>query len=175
MTDPELPPDVRAAGAVLYLFGQEVTRIAALPTDSVAERAGETVLLLDRVPIYLPDPLVRLLADFADRPRPPGWAANHPNPWLFPSAEPGRHITGSALARRLTAHGIPSRPARAAALVQLAQDMPPAVLAPMLGLNLNTLTRWRSWAVTDWTAYLQARAAAWPAHVNGTGGAPTTG
>lgn len=48
--------------------------------------------------------------------------------------------------------------ARATALVQLAQDMPPAVLAAMLGLHLNTVRRGRSRAVTDWTAYLQARA-----------------
>ncbi|WP_374222914.1 helix-turn-helix domain-containing protein [Streptomyces sp. MBT65] len=52
---------------------------------------------------------------------------------------------------------MPSRPARATALVQLAQDMPPAVLAALLGLHLNTVTRWRSRAVTDWTAYLEAR------------------
>ncbi|MQS15866.1 hypothetical protein F7Q99_27300 [Streptomyces kaniharaensis] len=148
-------------------------------------RTGEPVLVLDQVPIRLPDPLARLLADFADRPRPPGWAANHPNHWLFPSTEPGRHITGAALVRRLTAHGIPSRPARAAALVQLAQDMPSAVLAPMLGLNLITLTRWRARAATDWTAYLQARtsnraathrgSATAPAGVNPDGGSPTTG
>ncbi|MFJ5927567.1 hypothetical protein ACIQF6_33730 [Kitasatospora sp. NPDC092948] len=157
LTDTDLPLDVRAAGAILLLFGQEVTRIAALPTNAVTVRASETVLVLDRVPIRLPAPLARLLTDFADRPRQPGWAANHPNPWLFPSTDPGRHVTGGSLVRRLTAHGIPSRPARAAALVQLAQDMPPAVLAPMLGLNLITLTRWRARAATDWTAYLQAR------------------
>ncbi|MBP0451201.1 hypothetical protein J5Y04_16870 [Kitasatospora sp. RG8] len=39
----------------------------------------EAVLVLDRVPIYLPDPLARLLTDFANRLRPPGWAANHPS------------------------------------------------------------------------------------------------
>ncbi|MFB7909908.1 hypothetical protein ACFC1T_26075 [Kitasatospora sp. NPDC056076] len=187
LTDTGLPLDVRAAGAILLLFGQEITRIAALPADAVTVRAGESVLVLDQVPIRLPDPLARLLTDFADRPRPPGWAANHPNPWLFPSAEPGRHITGSALVRRLTTHGIPGRPARAAALVQLAQDMPPAVLAPMLGLNLSTLTRWRARAATDWTAYLQARTTArtagnrpgarapGPAPVNPVDATPTTG
>ncbi|MFG2785943.1 helix-turn-helix domain-containing protein [Streptomyces prunicolor] len=68
-------------------------------------------------------------------------------------------MTGSTLARRLTNHGIPSRPARATAMVQLAQDMPPAVLSALLGLHLNTVTRWRSRAVTDWTVYLAARAA----------------
>ncbi|MFE6872815.1 hypothetical protein ACFVFS_40580 [Kitasatospora sp. NPDC057692] len=130
LTDTELPLDVRAAGAILLFFGQETTRVAALPTDAVTVRNNETLLALDQVPIRLPDPVARLLADFANRPRPPGWAANHPNRWLFPSAEPGRHVTGGALVRRLTAHGIPSRPARAAALVQLAQDMPPGCPRP---------------------------------------------
>ncbi|MEU3558504.1 hypothetical protein [Kitasatospora sp. NPDC006786] len=45
----------------------------------------------------------------------------------------------------------------------------------MLGLDLSTLTRWHSRAATDWTAYLQARGAARPAHVDMSGGAPTTG
>ncbi|MFI6402302.1 helix-turn-helix domain-containing protein [Streptomyces sp. NPDC050548] len=158
LTDTALPLDVRCSGAILFLFGQEVTRIAALPADAVTARDQETVLVLHHVPIHLPAPLPRLLSEFADQPRPPGWSTNYPNRWLFPAAEPGRHITGSALARRLTDHGIPSRPARATALAQLAQDMPPPVLSALLGLHLSTVTRWRSRAVTDWTAYLEARA-----------------
>ncbi|MFE6848823.1 hypothetical protein [Streptomyces sp. NPDC057686] len=35
--------------------------------------------------------------------------------------------------------------------------MPPAVLAPMLGLHIGTLVKWRRCAATDWTAYLEAR------------------
>ncbi|WP_043663311.1 hypothetical protein [Streptomyces xylophagus] len=116
LPDTALPLDIRCAGAILFLFlfGQEVTRIAALPTDAMAVRNQETVLLLDHVPIRLPAPLTRLLSEFADQPRPPDWATNYPNRWLFPAAQPGRHITGSTLARRLTDYGIPSRPARAA-------------------------------------------------------------
>jgi hypothetical protein len=49
LTDTALPLDVRAAGAVLFLFGHEVTRIAALPADAVTVRAGETVLVLDQI------------------------------------------------------------------------------------------------------------------------------
>ncbi|MDH6710641.1 hypothetical protein P3T27_007391 [Kitasatospora sp. MAA19] len=53
----------------------------------------------------------------------------------------------------------------------------------MLGLHLNTVTRWRSRAATDWTAYLQAwtssRTAGQPesaaARVNQTGATPTSG
>ncbi|MFG2910937.1 hypothetical protein ACGF13_38555 [Kitasatospora sp. NPDC048286] len=58
--------------------------------------------------------------------------------------------------RRLTAHRIPVRPGRTNALVQLAQDLPPAVLALMLGLHTVTTARWRHRAATDWTAYLEA-------------------
>nr|WSX54032.1 hypothetical protein OG409_37000 [Streptomyces sp. NBC_00974] len=43
------------------------------------------------------------------------------------------------------------------ALVQLAPDLPPAILAPMLGLHPITAQQWRRRAATDWTAYLEAR------------------
>jgi len=56
LSDTALPLDIRCAGAVLFLFGQEVTRIAALSTDAMAVRNQETVLLLDHVPIRLPAP-----------------------------------------------------------------------------------------------------------------------
>ncbi|MFD5978348.1 MULTISPECIES: hypothetical protein [Streptomyces] len=118
---------------------------------------GDTVLVLDRTPIRLPEPLARLLAELADRPPPSGWAANSPHRWLFPCSRPGQHVSDTALARRLAAHHIPIRPARTTALVQLAQDLPPAVLAPMLGLHVVTAQRWRQRAATDWSAYLAAR------------------
>jgi len=41
--------------------------------------------------------------------------------------------------------------------VQLAEDLPPAVLAPMLGLHAATAEHWRRRAATDCTAYLEAR------------------
>ncbi|MEV7601249.1 hypothetical protein AB0O91_28175 [Kitasatospora sp. NPDC089797] len=118
---------------------------------------NDTVLVLDRVPIRLPEPVAWPLTELTNQPTPPGWVANHPDHWLFPSTEPGRHLSGGRLGRRLAAHGIPNRPARATALVQLAQDMPPAVLAPMLGLHTNTLVKRRRRAATDWTAYLEGR------------------
>ncbi|MFD9302139.1 hypothetical protein ACFWCB_05455 [Streptomyces sp. NPDC060048] len=157
LTDTELPLDVRTAGAVLYLFGQELTRIAALPDDAISVRDGEAVLLLDRVPIRLPEPLALLAAELTSRQPTPGWATAYPSRWLFPAARPARHLTGAALGRRLADHNIPNRPARAAALVHLAQDMPPAVLAPLLGIHIGTAVKWRRHAATDWTAYLEAR------------------
>ncbi|KOG22557.1 MULTISPECIES: hypothetical protein [Streptomyces] len=115
------------------------------------------MLVLDRTPIRLPEPLARLLAELAHQLPPSGWAANSPRRWLFPGTRPSRHVSGTVLARRLAVHHIPIRPARTTALVQLAQDLPSAVLAPMLGLHVMTAQQWRRRAANDWSAYLEAR------------------
>lgn len=77
--------------------------------------------------------------------------------WLFPGIRPGTHRSTGPLSRALAAHGVPLRPSRATALLQLAQDMPPAVLAPLLGMHVITAQQWRRRTGTDWTTHLQAR------------------
>ncbi|MER6319999.1 hypothetical protein ABT237_40580 [Streptomyces sp. NPDC001581] len=156
LNDRSLPLEVRAAGAILLLFGQHLTRIAALPADALTTFNGDQAVVLDRIPIRLPGSLATLLTELSDQ-TPSGWAANSPSRWLFPGTRPGQHLSATVLARRLTAHGIPIRPARNTTLTQLAQDLPPAVLAPLLGLHVVTATQWRRRAATDWTAYLEAR------------------
>ncbi|MFK0258657.1 hypothetical protein [Streptomyces sp. NPDC090445] len=160
LTDIRLDLDVRAAGAILLLFGQHLTRIASLPTAALTTHDGTVYLTLGRTPIPLPTTLADILTTLADRPAPQGWAANTSAGWLFPSDLPGAHIS----ARRpqptpgRPAHPQPARPNHS--LVALACDLPPAVLGPMLGLHPITAVRWRRRAATDWTAYLEARTAA---------------
>lgn len=156
LTDNALPLEVRVAGAILNLFGQHLTRIAALPTDALSTMDGHPVLVLDRTPIRLPAPLAVLLTELIQRPV-AGWAANVPRRWLFPGPRPGGHISAVVLARRLAARQIPIRQTRTTALIELAQDLPPAILAPMLGLHVITAQQWRHRAANDWTAYLEAR------------------
>ncbi|MFE2324782.1 hypothetical protein ACFXD5_12845 [Streptomyces sp. NPDC059385] len=114
-------------------------------------------LTLSRTPIPLPASLADLLTDLSYIPAPTNWAANSSHDWLFPGCRPGQHLSGTVLGRRLAAHHIPNRPARATALVALAQDPPPAVFGPMLGVHPVTAAHWRRRAATDWTAYLEAR------------------
>ncbi|MCX5078478.1 hypothetical protein OG321_39255 [Streptomyces sp. NBC_00424] len=113
-----------------------------------------------------PHPPARILGQPVDRPkrhdRADQLGGNTSQDWLFPGNRPGQHLSATILGRRLAAHHIPNRPARATALVALAQDPPPAVLGPMLGLHPVTAARWRRRASTDWTAYLEARLAAPP-------------
>ena len=59
--------------------------------------------------------------------------------------------------RKLLDHGIDARPARNAALIALLEDVPPPILADLLGLNIGTAARWADIARRDWTAYLAAR------------------
>ncbi|MEV0188293.1 hypothetical protein ACIPYS_07875 [Kitasatospora sp. NPDC089913] len=158
LTDTTMLPEVRAAGALLLLFGQHATRIAARHTsalDTTAIRCSSSTGPRSACP----NPSPASSSTLPTSHRPPDGGGPLPPRWLFPGIRPGQHISATTLCRRLTAHHIPIRPARTTALVQLAQDLPPAILAPMLGLHVVTAQHWRRRAATDWTAYLQARRA----------------
>ena len=64
----------------------------------------------------------------------------------------------ATLASRIrTEFDLKVRPARNAALCDLAQDMPASVLADLLGLQIEAALRWTALVKTDWSAYLVAR------------------
>lgn len=155
--DEDLPLDVRAAGSLLLLFGRHLTHIVTLTTGHLGVHDGYPTLRLDSTPIRLPEPLATLLNRLIDQQPRQGWIGNTPGTWLFPGARPGTHRSTGPLARVLTGHGIPIRASRVTALIQLAEEMPPAVLDPLVGLHVITALQWRRRAATDWTAYLPAR------------------
>ncbi|KPI12345.1 hypothetical protein OV450_2963 [Actinobacteria bacterium OV450] len=157
LTDTRLDLDVRAAGAILLLFGQHLTRIAALPTTALTTGDGTTFLTLGRTPIPLPTTLADTLTTLADCPAPQGWPRTSAA-WLFPGTCPAP-TSPPPPAADAWQHHIPNRPARTTAPVALACDLPPAVLGPMLGLHPITAVQWRRRATTGWTAYLAARTA----------------
>ncbi|MGH3608372.1 MAG: hypothetical protein ACRDRD_09850 [Pseudonocardiaceae bacterium] len=77
--------------------------------------------------------------------------------WLFPGGLPGRPAR-DGLYRALHAHlPVHLRRARSAALAALAADIPAAVLAQLLDLNINTAINWANYAQHDWSTYLATR------------------
>src|SRR5262249_3261670 len=96
----------------------------------------------------------------AARPRRPG-AARAPGgagpppatTWLFPGHLPGRPITPARLGERLRAMGIYAQTGRRAALLDLAAQLPAAVLADLLGLHETTAAKWMHQAGGDWSRY----------------------
>ena len=71
-----------------------------------------------------------------------------------PRAAPGRPITPARLAERLRALGIPVKAGRRAALIDLAAQLPAAVLADLLGLHPTTVVGMDGTRPGgDWTRY----------------------
>jgi hypothetical protein len=52
---------------------------------------------------------------------------------------PGQPLTASTLSKKLTRHGINSRPGRH--IISLASDLPAPVLAELTGMHINTAVR----------------------------------
>lgn len=149
----------RVAGSLVLLYAQPLSRIAAMTTDQISEHDGDVSVRIGRYDVTLPQPLAGLLRDLAATGR-----AHHvgigatPTTWLFPGLLPGRPITAHRLGDRLGQLGIEARAGRRAALLQLAAQVPAAVLADMLGITANTAVDWVRAAGGDWANYAGATA-----------------
>ncbi len=93
--DDTLPVATRVAGLFVVLYAQRVTHIARLTVDDVATTGDRVGLVLGSVPVTLPDPMTRLVAELVATRR--GHAVSGDSGksrWLFPGGQPGRPISG---------------------------------------------------------------------------------
>lgn len=157
--DQDVPLDVRVAGALVLVFGLHVARIVELTTDDLG-LGDEPQLRINGHNLVLPPALGTLLdqhvatattTSLVDR---SGTPAN----WLFPGQHAGRPLAGASLVSKLVAHEIPARISRNSALLNLASDLPAAVLSSLLGLSETAAVRWVHRTKRDWHAFLQVRA-----------------
>jgi hypothetical protein len=159
LTDTAMPSPTRIAGALVLLFGIRLSRITALRSTDITRRGADTYLTLGAEPTLLPASLAALIHEHVHtlRPATPVIASLTHDPWLFPGRVPGRHAESTHYGERLRRYRIPTRAAHNSALISLAADLPPAVLAHLLDININTATGWAKYAKRDWTDYLAAR------------------
>jgi hypothetical protein len=153
-------PD-RVAACLVLLYAQPVTRIAALTTDHL-QRSDDSGVQLhlddphdDTGLLVLPE-LGSLLAQLPGRPPPGPARALPPETWLFPGRRPGHPLHAQTLARRLRALGVDPRPDRNSTLLELARELPPAVLGRLLHLHPGTAARWADTAGGNWARYAAA-------------------
>lgn len=164
--DDDLPSGHRLAGCLVLLYGQPVRRLAALRRSDITTKAGHTTISLGSEALLLAPPLDQLARELAAGSAPDaatlGLAQSFPagQQWLFPGRRAGQPIGDKGLSRRLTALGIPVRGARNSALLELAREVPPSILADLLGLTPEAVDRWRELAGGSWTSYIAARAPA---------------
>jgi hypothetical protein len=69
------------------------------------------------------------------------------------------HGHPGSFGQRLKRSGLTIRGGRNTALIALAAELPAAVLADLLAINVTTATRWAGYAKRDWHDYLAARRA----------------
>ncbi len=152
----------RVAGAILLCYGQQLSHIAVITTDQIHRHRASVSVRFGTHDITVPEPLAGLLTELLDTGRRHLGVGTPraPSPWLFPGHLPGRPITPARLGERLRAVGLRALPGRRATLLQLAAEVPAAVLADLLHLSAGTATRWTRDAGGDWSRYAASLALA---------------
>lgn len=141
----------------MLLYAQPLTRITRLTTSHVRDGPAGMRLPLGDTPVEVPEPLATHIRDLVGRRR--GHAAighTDDNPWLFPGGRAGQPISAERLQVRLTRLGIPARAGRAAALMELAAQLPAVVLSKLLGISLGAATGWNQAAGNTRASYAAA-------------------
>ncbi|MFE5309853.1 hypothetical protein [Isoptericola sp. NPDC056578] len=163
LTDATMPDDVRAAGALLLLYGIPLQRIVELTHDNLIMAPGTNTVTDFRVTsgapaVTVPPRLGRLLtglpAPASARGTPLIDPKSNAPAWLFPGRGTAGHVTYTGLANRLRAHGLSVRQSRNAALIGLAADLPAPVISDLLGLSVAAAVNWTRRAGRDWSAYM---------------------
>lgn len=150
----------RVAGCLVLIFAQPITRLGRLTVVDVDDHTRPVRLRLGVEPLELPEPLGDLVVQLKrQRPGLATTAADDRGHWLFPGLRLDAPLHAEHLRRRLQKLGIAARPARAAALLHLAQSLPPAILADLLGISENRAGDWARAATGDWARYAAAQAA----------------
>jgi len=125
-----------------------------MTTDQITTRDSLVLVRLGQHEVPVPDSLARILTDLIAAGRShAGTGSPVISPWLFPGGKPGQPITPSRLGERLRALGIRAMPGRRAALIDLAAQLPAAILADSLNLSPGTAVRWMHQAGADWNRY----------------------
>lgn len=150
----------RVAGILLLLFGQPLTKIAALPTSAITITENDMRISLGQEPIPVPQPFADMLGNhMASRPNLGATAGVAATPWLFPSSRPGRHLGPNFIMTRLRNLGINLLAARNTALQSLVVEAPPPLVAELLGYSYNTTQRHAEIAAQPWARYVTKTAA----------------
>ena len=144
----------RVAGLLILLYAQSAAKVSRLTLDHIEATGSDVRIRLGGEPIVLPEPLDRLVLTLIESRY--GHAVlgdQGTSPWLFPGGRPARPISPYQLSVRLRRLGLHVGEARSTALFQLATELPAAVLARLLGINISVAVNWQRVSSGDWTGY----------------------
>ncbi len=152
--DPHIATVDRVAGSFVLLYGQQLSRVAAMTRNQVHDCGGRLSIRFGTADVEIAEPLAGFVRTHLDAPRRhTSIAAPHDSTWLFPGQLPSRPITPARLGQRLAQLGIDSQTGRRTAMLELARTVPAAVLAELLGIHTTTAADWAHAAGGDWSLY----------------------
>lgn len=151
-----MDPVDRVAGALIVLYAQPLAHILTLTVDDVIVTSTGVQLMLGTDALELPEPLATVIQQLPHRRR-ASPAEQLPTRWLFVGSHADKPLTVNALGNRMRAIGIQPRRFRIAAAEQLAREIPPAMLADVLGLKIESISRHTSIAKGQWANYAADR------------------
>ena len=152
--DPDIASIDRVAGCFVLLYGQQLSRVAAMTRSQVHDRGEGLSIRFGTGDVEIPEPLAGFVRAHLHAPRRDTSIAAPPDStWLFPGHLPGQPITPSRTGQRLAQLGIDCQTGRRAAMLELARTVPAAVLADLLGIHTTTAADWAHAACGDWSGY----------------------
>ncbi|MEV5691393.1 hypothetical protein [Micromonospora globbae] len=142
----------RVAGLLVVLYAQNAADVSRLTLGHLQITDDSVRIRLGDRPIEIPEPLATLTRELVTA-RTHSRSHVGSQTWLFPGRLAGRPITDDALRNRLARIDIHARETRTAALFQLATELPAAILARVLGIDIKGAVRWQRACAGDWTTY----------------------
>jgi integrase len=145
--DPQknIEPGLRLAAGLVIIYGFRSHEIRGLSLADITFTNETVWIRFGHEPLRLPEELGEYARQAAGRRRVMRFGGNAEDmQWLFPGPLHGHPIGAPALRKRLAVIGIRPHAARATALGQLAQQLPPPILARLTGLAPSTTVRWNA-------------------------------
>lgn len=141
--DLQVAPATRLSAALILLFGVRPHQITGLRLADVDRHGAKIHIRFGSEPLLLPEKIAELAAEVCQERRASRMiSVAEDDEWLLPGTRPGYALSPAALTKRLRLIGVSPQPARTGAMVSLAQELPPVILARLTGLSITNAIRW---------------------------------
>ena len=158
LTDETISLVDRVSGLLVGCYGQLPARLVRLTVDDITIDDTAVMIRFGRDRVTLAEPIAVFVSALVETRR--GRAATDTTAasrWLFPGGFAGRHLDPETLANRLRQLGVSAIKLRTDVLLDLAAEIPPAILADLIGLYPSTAARWTHAAGGDWARYVASK------------------
>ncbi|WP_150116997.1 phage integrase family protein [Arthrobacter sp. ERGS1:01] len=150
----ELKIAARVAGLFCLAYGLSLTRVIGLRMADLSMDSDPIRVTFGKDPVELPAAVGQLVKDLANHNSSNGF--EEPS-WLFKGKQPGRSLTTAAISGPLRKAGIHLQHGKGAAMMILSRDVPPSILADLLGISITAAIRWAGVSGHDWVDYPRLR------------------